>query len=297
MTGPYPHRLLFRLAFCLLLLAACPAARAQYEITLKLNKESYLTYEGVEATVTVMNRTGADVVLGGPNHTPWLSFGITDPHSRPVPPMRFHSEENIVFKAGSTISRTIPLTEQFTFSEMGNYIVVANVYHPPSQQYYASNRARGSFMNSKPFWSKSFGVPLGLPGAGGIRRYDLSVLKDLDHTNLYVRVVDEKSGVNLATFTLGGWIRVADPQLTLDKENKLNVLFMTLPHIYSHVVVDTQGNIVKRRYYKEINTNRPRIVVDPGLNVVVEGGESYDPTVDVPTRPTGRSIKDRPPGL
>ena len=72
---------------------------------------------------------------------------------------------------------------------------------------------------------------------------------------------------------------------------------MTLPHIYSHVVIDTQGNIVKRRYYKEINTNRPRLVVDPGLNVVVEGGEPYDPAVRAPSRPTGRSIKDRPPGL
>jgi hypothetical protein len=297
MTGSAPHLPLRLLALCALLLAAAPSARAQYEITLKLNKESYLTYEGVEATVTVMNRSGADVVLGGPNNTPWLSFDIIDPQSRPVPPMRFRSEDNIVFKSGTTITRKLALSEQFTFSEMGNYIVVANVYHPPSQQYYASNRARGSFMNSKAFYSKAFGVPLGLPGAGQIRRYELSVLKDLDHTNLYVRLVDDKSSTNLATFTLGSWIRVSDPQLSLDKENRLSVLFMTLPHIYSHNVIDTQGNIVKRLYYKEHETNRPHLIVDASGNVVVEGGESYDPTVVAPTRPSGRSVKDRPPGL
>lgn len=297
MTGSTPHLLLHRFALCVLFFAACPAARAQYEIALKLNKESYLTYEAVEATVTVMNRTGADVVLGGPNNMPWLSFDIIDPQSRPVPPMRFVSEDIIVFKSGTTISRKIALSEQFTFSEMGNYIVVANVYHPPSQQYYASNRARGSFSASKSFWSKSFGVPLGLSGAGQIRRYELSVLKDLDHTNLYVRLVDDKSNFNLATFTLGSWIRVADPQLTLDKANRLNVLFMTLPHIYTHNIVDTQGILVKRLYYKEIEANRPHLVVDSSQNVIVQGGESYDPSIVVPTRPAGRSIKDRPPGL
>lgn len=297
MTGSLPPRLLRRFALSVLFLAACSTASAQYEITLKLNKESYLTYEGVECTVTVTNRSGADIVLGGPNNTPWLSFDIIDPQSRPVPPMRFHSEDNIVFKSGTTLTRKIALSDQFTFSEMGNYIVVGNVYHPPSQQYYASNRARGTFSTSKAFWTKPFGVPLGLSGAGQIRRYELSVLKDLDHTNLYVRLVDDRSNMNLATFTLGSWIRVADPQLALDRENKLNVLFMTQPHIYSHIVVDTQGNVIKRLYFKEVDANRPHLIVDPAQNVVVQGGESYDPTVVAPVRPTGRSIKDRPPGL
>ncbi len=298
MTGFTPHFFPHRFALCLLLLALWPSvARAQYEITLKLNKENYLTYEGVEASVTVMNRTGADVVLGGPNNTPWLSFEITDPKNRPVPPMRFHSEEIIVFKAGSTITRKIALTDQFTFSEFGNYIVLANVYHPPSQQYIASNRARGIFSASKPFWSKPFGVPLGLAGAGQIRRFELSVLKDLEHTNLYLRLLEDKTNLNIATFSLGSWIHVSEPQMTLDKDNRLQVLFMTQPHIYSHLIIDTQGNLVKRLYYKELDANRPHLAVDTAHNVVVQGGEFYDPTIVVPTRPPGRSVKDRPPGL
>ena len=299
MIRPALHSRLHRHAFCALLLAAAAPAHAQYEISLKLNKETYMTYEGVEATVTVNNRSGADVVLGGPNDSGWLSFDITDPQARAVPPMRFRNQDVMVFKAGSTISRKIPLTEQFTFSELGNYIVVANVYHPPSQQYYASARVRASFSDSRAFWSKPFGVPLGLPGAGQIRRYELSVLKDLDHTNLYVRLYEDRSNLNLATFTLGSWIRVVEPQLALDKENRLHVLFMTLPHIYSHTIVDTQGAVVKRLYYKELDTNRPRLMVDETQNVVVQGGQSYDPAAaaTAPARPVGRSIKERPSGL
>ncbi|MCE9517953.1 MAG: hypothetical protein K8R87_00020 [Verrucomicrobia bacterium] len=298
MTGSPLHLPWRRVALCLLLFVLYPAAaRAQYEITLKLNKENYLTYEGVEATVSIMNRTGADVVLGGPNNTAWLSFEIIDPQQHPVPPMRFNSEDVMVFKAGSTITRKIALTDQFTFSEFGNYIVIANVYHPPSQQYIASNRARGTFAASKPFWSKPFGVPLGLAGAGQIRRYELSVLKDLDHTNLYLRLYEDKTNLNLATFSLGSWIHVSEPQMALDKENRLQVLFMTQPHIYAHVIIDTQGSIVKRLYYKEVEANRPHLVLDATQNVIVQGGEYYDPTIVVPTRPPGRSVKDRPPGL
>lgn len=286
-----------RALWVLLSILLCAQAHGQYEITLKLNKESFVTHEGVEAYVTITNRSGADVVLGGPNNTPWLSFDIFDPHSHPVPPMRFRSEENIVFKSGSTITKRIPLTDQFTFSEMGNYVVVANVYHPPSQQYYASNRARGSFMAVTPFWTKSFGVPLGLPGAGQIRRYELSVLKDLERTNLYVRLMEDKGNIHITTFSMGSWIRVSDPQLALDKENKLNVLFMTQPHIYAHMVVNTQGSVVRRVYHKEIDANRPRLVLDTEQNVVVEGGEVYDPAAVAPSKPGGRSVKDRPPGL
>lgn len=286
-----------RLAIAFLFLAAATCGRAQYEITLKLNKDTYLTYEGVEAAVTIMNRSGADVVMGGPNNTPWLSFDITDPHGRAVPPMRFATEENIVFKAGTTLSRKVALSDQFTFSELGNYVVVANVYHPPSQQYFASARTRAAFMDTKPFWSKAFGVPLGLPGAGQIRRYDLSLLKDLEHTQLYVRLVEDRTGLTLATYSLGNWIRVADPQLTLDKDNRLHALFMTAPHIYVHLIVDTQGALAKRLYYREIEANRPRLVVDPTQGVLVQGGAAFDPSIPTPTRPGGRSVKDRPARL
>ena len=180
-----PISLALRFLAVMLALAATPVVvNAQYETGIKLNKDTYLTHENVEATVTVTNRSGADVVMGGPNGDAWLSFDITDPNGKSLPPMRFNSEENIVFKAGNTISRKINLGEQFTFGDQGTYGVIAQVYHPPSQQFYASNRVRANFTDANPFWKPSFGVPPGLPGAGQIRRYELSLLRDAEHTNL-----------------------------------------------------------------------------------------------------------------
>lgn len=290
-----------RFAFCLLVLglAFVTTLSAQFETSLTVNKDTYITYEGLEATVTITNRSGADVVMGGPNDLPWLSFEITNPAGQPVQPLSMRAEQSLVLKSGATISRKVALSEHFSFSDYGTYGITANVYHPPSQQYFTSNRARANFTDAKKFWSKNFGVPIGQANAGQIRRYELCVLRDLEHTNLYVRLIDEKTELKIATFSLGHCIMVADPQVTLDRDNNMHALFMAAPHIYAHVTVNTQGRVSKREYHREILSNRPQLTsLAADQTITVQGGEPYDPTAaPVDAKPQGRSVRQRPPGL
>ena len=212
--------------------------------------------------------------------------------------MSLRSEQNMVLKSGTTVSRKVMLSEHFSFSDYGTYGITANVYHAPSQQYFTSNRARANFTDAKKFWSKNFGVPLGQRNAGQIRRYELCILRDLEHTNIYVKLIEEKTELKIATFSLGHCIMLADPQVTLDKENNLHVLFMAAPHIYAHVTVDTQGRITKREYHREILSNRPQLSALANQSITVQGGEPYDPTaVPVEVKPQGRSVGQRPSGL
>lgn len=276
-------------------------AHAQFMTNVALNKDTFLTYEAVEATVTISNRSGADVVMGGPNGQAWLVFDVVDPAGNRVPSLRVRSDETLVFKAGANISRKILVSDLNSFSEYGVYSITASVYHPPSQQYFSSNRARATFTDTKPFWGKEnpFGVPLGLPGAGQIRHYELSVLRDTEHTHLYVRLVDDKTGLKLATFSLGTCIMVTDPQITLDSNNMLHVLFMAVPQTYAHVTIDTQGQVVKRLYFREVKGNRPQLFVQEDQSIGVQGGEPYDPVAAAAGAgaPKGRSIGTKPPGL
>jgi hypothetical protein len=263
-----------------------------------LDKPSYLTFEPVEATVTIQNKSGSDVVMGGPNGQAWLSFDVVDPNGNSVPPVRLRTDETIVFKAGTTLKRTVRLSDYLPFSEYGSYGVIASVYHPPSQQYYASNRVRVGATDVKPFWEQSYGVPLGLPGAGQIRRYALCLLRDTEHTNLYVRMLDDKTNIKLSTFCLGTCIMVADPQVTIDSANMLHVLFMARPQIYAHAVVNTQGRLEKTpTFHKESPASRPQLVVQKDQSIAVLGGTDYDPTAAAVAPTKARSIKDKPPGL
>lgn len=285
-------------ASLLLIFGSWDTACGQFMTNVTLNKQTYLTYETVEATVTINNRSGGDVVMGGPNGLPWLTFEVTSPSGAQVPSMKVRSNEPIVFRSGNTMSQKIILSESYPFSEYGNYVVAASVYHPPSQQYYSSNRARASFTDTKPFWEQSFGVPVGLPAAGQIRRYSLSTLRDTERTYLYVRVLDDRTNLKVSTLSLGTCVMVSDPQLVVDRENKLHVLFMAAPHIYAHATIDTNGQVVKRLYYKEVATNRPKLVAQADQEIGVIGGEVYDPVAAAaPPKAKGRSVRQKPPGL
>ncbi|RBP37679.1 hypothetical protein DES53_11361 [Roseimicrobium gellanilyticum] len=286
---------------CLLLLlsvfAAVPA-RAQFETQLRLNKQNYLVGEVVEATVTIINRSGADVVMGGRNGQSWLSFEVNGPDGSQVPMMRSRADETFVFKAGATYRRKVLVTDTHPFTEYGNYGVCALIYHPSSQQTYQSNRMRATFVDSKAFWDKTFGVPMGMPNAGQIRRYDLVLVRDTQHTYLYARLVDQNTNIRLATYAMGPCIMVANPQMTLDSSNTLHVLFMTVPHTYAHMTMDSQGKVHLVGYHKEIKSNRPQLVVQADQRTIgVTGGQVYDPNSPAAAGPAVRSVGDRPPGL
>jgi hypothetical protein len=298
--NPTLRTLLFRAIMVALALAAlCPAARAQFETNIALDKTGYLTYEPVTATVTITNRSGSDIVMGGPNGMAWLNFDVTNPSGDRVSPVRLRTDETIVFKAGAKLQRSIRVSDYIVFSEYGSYGVTASVYHPPSQQYYASNRLRVSFTDVKPFWEQSYGVPLGLPGAGQIRRYALCLLKESDRTYLYSRVLDDKTNIKLTTFCLGTCIMVADPQVTIDSSNMLHVLYMTIPHVYAHATINSQGRLDRApTFHKEVGSDRPQLVVQNDQSIGVVGGVIYDPAVaEAPASTKARSIKDKPPGL
>lgn len=280
-----------------LLVLAPHSVSAQYLIDVKLNKKNFLTYESVEATVTISNRSGSDIVMGGPQGDSWLAFDVTDPQGHQVPPLRARVDDGFVFKSGETIGRTVPLSSAYSFSEYGSYNISARVYHPSSQQYYSSVRTRANFTNAKPLGLPlKFGVPAGFPGAGQVRSYNLAILRDDDRTYLYVRIVDEKTQLKLSTLSMGTIVLVNDPQLTVDRENKLHLLFMTAPHIYAQRLVDTQGAVEKPNYYKEIGSDRPHLVVGAGDSILVEGGEPYDPNAPGP-KTGAKSIGKKPPGL
>jgi hypothetical protein len=296
---PAPRRLASRVfILCLVLGALNSVARAQFMTNVALDKPAYLTYEPAEATITISNKSGSDVVMGGPNGQAWLNFEVTDPSGNRVPPLRLRTDETIVFKAGATLQRTVRLSDYVPFSEYGSYGVTASVYHPPSQQYYSSNRVRVSVTDVKPFWEQSYGVPLGLPGAGQIRRYALCLLRGTEHTDLYVRMLDDKTGIKLSTFCLGTCIMVTDPQVTIDSTNMLHVLFMARPQIYAHVIVNTQGRMEKApTFHKGVPASRPQLVVQKDQTIAVLGGTIYDPSAAATAATKARSVKDKPPGL
>jgi hypothetical protein len=272
-------------------------AHGQYMIEVGLEKKMFFSQEPMIASVKITNRSGTDVVMGGRGSN-WLQFQVMDAQERLFAPAVVETEENFVFRAGETMNRRILLSETHALSEVGHYALKAIVYHPPTQEYYESNRLRFEVTDMKPIWQQSFGVPQGLPDAGRVRNYSLHILRDDSGSTLYLRVTDERSNLRMATFSLGPINQAIDPSFVVDPQNRLQTFHLAVPGVYVHCVIDTAGKVVSREYYKEEKENRPMMATRGG-EVFVVGGIPYDPTAPPPTASeTGiRRASERPPGL
>ncbi len=284
------NRILLLLILCL----CCGQARAQYVTNLTLLKNQFLTGEPVVAVVSVTNRSGADVVVGGHGARDWLQFEITQSTGQRLSPVTIGSEEPITMKAGGTTKHTVEISGGYSTANLGSFTVIANVLHPLSGQFFMSNPERMTITDSKPnMFDQPFGVPEGFPGAGRQRRYQVILFRELDDLQLYCRLTDDRSNAYIATFLLGPAMMAVQPQISIDVHNKLHVLFLAQPHVFCHAVVNPDGKIHKRTYYKDPEGNRPEMVMT-NSGATVTGGEIFDPSAPPPKKKVLRKASERP---
>ncbi len=274
------------------------SAMAQYQVALELDKKSYVAQEPMMATVTLTNRSGADVVLGGPNGRKWMTFTMKDAMDRTLSPLDLTTEDPLVLAAGSTLKKKIRVSDTHALQDQGTYNVTVSVYHPGSGEYYQSNRVRFLITDIKPFGQPMvFGVPDGFADAGRVRRYVLMVSRDMDSSSMYFRLVDDVTGAKLATYPLGGITLAREPQVTMDRHNLLHVMFMTNREVYTYAVIQPDGKRKSIQYLKDTPPNHPMLFLTASNDVVLRGGQEFDPNAKAPEANKGRSISERPPGL
>jgi hypothetical protein len=275
---------------------------AQYEVALQLDKTTYVAQEPMTATVTIINRSGADVILGGPGGRPWLSFNVKDSLDRSISPLQATSDTPIPFPAGERISRKVQLTETHSLTTPGTYAVTVSAYHPPSGDYYISNRVRFVITDVKPYGTPLiFGVPEGYPDAGRKRQHVVMIYRDSERTYMYYRLVDERSGQKLMTYQLGPITVVRDPQITMDRGNNMHVMFLASPDTSIYCVVGPDGKLKSRELVRDAEGSRPQLFITRENNVVASGGQRFDPVKEQADRAAAanrvRPVSERPPGL
>ena len=297
--------LLFRSARCLFIpvAAACALlvgspAQAQFQVGLTLDKKSYVAQEPMVAIVSVTNRSGADVVLGGPNGRKWMTFTMRNALDRALTPLDLTTEDPVVLNAGATIRRKVRVSDTHSVEEQGTYSITTSVYHPASGEYYQSNRVRFVVTDIKPFGQPLvFGVPEGFPEQGRVRRYVLMVNRDMESSTMYFRLVDNLSEAKLTTYPLGAVTLAREPQVTMDRSNQLHVMFMTSREIYTYAVIQPDGRPKSVQYVRDVPEHHPQLFLTANNDVVLRGGQVVDPNAPKPVETKGRSISERPPGL
>jgi hypothetical protein len=283
--------------FLLLALLLTTSAFGQYATNLTLQKSNFIIGEPVFATITVTNRSGADVIVGGVGSRPWLQFQFEDGQGRVFAPVSISSKAALTLKAGGTTRHQVEIEGSASTSALGTYYTTVSIYHPLSGQYYASARARIAVTDAKPMFDEGYGVPKGYPEAGRARRYQAIIFRDIDSIQFYTRIVDERTKEYISTQFVGPISSSLQPQIAIDNQNKLQVLFMAQPRLFCHTTINPDGKIAKRSYYTdEEGSNRPTLVMTKA-GAAIRGGTYFDPAKPPQTNKGIRKVSEKPPGF
>ncbi len=267
-------------------------ASAQLEINLSFERDNYVSLETIEATVTIKNVVGKDVVLGGPGGTPWLNFQVHDSSGAPASPIRPVSVQPMVLRNGQTLERKFELDRHFYLSESGAYIVRAAAYFPELEKYNTSRPMRFNVQQPRPpKWQEVFAVPDGR----GYRRFQVFTFNDTTKSYVALSVIDEETKMVMSRTALGTVITEKEVQPALDRNKHLHIVYMGTPTLYVYQQMNAAGNITDRKYFLA-SKGAPKLIKDPDGSVSILGGTIFDPDAQ-PKRDPFRKLSDRPAGL
>lgn len=278
-------RLLLPLAFL------ASFANAQLVTSLRLSKTQYVAGEPVIAIVTITNHSGRNLVLQGEGRTQWLDFLIRNLNGSPVNAPRGTVFGALKIGAGQSMAREVDLTQHFYLVEPGNFSVAAVVRMPGGQGDTATNRAVFTLDPGRVFWTQKVGIP---NKPGQTREYRVINFSGGNSTQIYAQVVDNRTGMPLRTFPLGDVLSIRKPTVTVDRNQRLHVLFLSTPTMYVHCEVDSDGRLTKRNIHQRGPQGDPILLTSATGQVGVANSIPYDPKAAAAARAKVRKASDRP---
>ena len=271
-------------------LAALPAD-AQLAASLKIPKKNHLTGEPVIAVVTITNHSGRDLTLHSDGRYQWLDFMIKRSDGSPVNVRKRPLFGSMKIGAGQTMAREVDLSEHFLLHDPGNFTVTGVVKMPgQTLEGTSTNRAFFSQINSRPYWTQKVGVR-----GNNTREFRLIQFAGDSKTRLFVQIVDGKTGQYVRTFPLGEILTLRKPLVTVDRQQRMHVMFLATPTMWVHCVVDTDGRLVNRQIHRRPPQGDPKLITLADGSVQVVNSIPYDPKAEAERRAAIRKASERPP--
>ena len=275
-----------------LALAATGVASAQLSATLSIPKTQYVAGEPVVVVVTVTNHAGQILTFSGDARTPWLDFIVKDRHGESVTPKGRSVFGKMTIRAGESLSREVDLAQCFQLSEPGNFSVSALVHMPGDATGGASsNRVLFNQSPGAPYWTQKVGIP-GKPGQ--TREFRLLNFSGDEKSQIYAQVVDNRTGNNVRTFLLGDVLMLRKPLVTVDRLQRMHVLFLATPTMWVHCQVDSDGKLVDRQIHQRGTQGDPQLMTFGDGTVRVSNSVLYDQKAAAEAKAKIRKASDRP---
>lgn len=281
-----------RVSVATVMLAACLPVAGQIDVKLELPRRQFIAGESIGAVVTISNHAGRDLVFQGDGRVSWLDFVIKDERGNPMTTPGSTQFRAVQIRAGQTMSREVDLSGMFRVSKLGAYSVYAVVRLPGERTSgFLSNRLLFNVTTARTYWSQKVGVA-GRPGQ--VREFRLLTYSGDQRSSLYVQIIDDRTGHPLHTYSLGEVLMFRKPSATIDGQQRLHLLFLSTPSVWSHIVIDVNGRVVSRNLHKRGAVADPRLVTFGNGEVHVAGSRPYDPVAERQAKGRVHKISERP---
>jgi hypothetical protein len=272
--------------------------QAQIQVSFELDKKVYMSHEAVAGKLLITNSAGRDVVLEGRNGASWLDFQVTDSGGNLMSPVPGRPGlEPLVLGAGQTLEKKVYVNQRYPMGRLGMYRVRASVYFPPLGRYFRTRIQSLQITEGRELWSQVVGVPPGYKGEGTYRKYSVLRFDQQSQKEIYFRLSQADTGVVLTTYSLGKLLMVTDPEMGVDRQNRLHILHMGAPQASAHTVIDVEGKAQPQEFYFSEGENRPRLVRVASGEIVVEGGIPEEMQDSVYERDEFHKLSELPPGM
>jgi len=268
-------------------------AHAQLTTTLRLNKNQYLAGEPIIATVNITNHAGQELTFYGDGRMQWLTFILKDSHREEVTPKGRAAFGKLTIRAGESMARQVDLSQIFYLSEPGNFSATAMVRMPGNTgEGSSTNRVLFNQSPGAPYWSQKVGIA-GKPGQ--TREFRIVNFSGDQAAQIYAQVIDGRTGLNVRTMALGDVLMLRKPLVTVDRKQRMHVMYLATPTMWVHCQIDTDGKLVERQIHQRGPQGDPELLTFADGTVRVSNSIPYDPKAAAEAKSQIRKASDRPP--
>lgn len=268
------------------------ASDAQIAATLELPRKMYLAGERVIGVVRITNHAGRALVFQSDGRAQWLNFMLKDSAGNTINPKPTKLFGPMKVEAGKTMARTVELAKLFQLSEPGNFSVTASIRDPREKTVMGhTNKVFFIQSNGRTEWRQSIGL-----GRGNValREYRLVRFSDQQKSYLYAQVRDGTGTRKLSTFRLGEALSMRRPMATVDRNQRMHVMYLGSPTMWVHCVVNSNGGLESSGIHKRAPVGDPRLLTSGDGVVQVVNSIPYNPNAARKQEGKIRKATDRP---
>ena len=279
------------LRFLAALVALTASAYGQLATNLQFSKTQHVVGEPVLATITITNHVGRELILQGDTRMPWLDIVVKNTRGEPLSPQGRSAFGAVKIGPGQSMSRQVNLRDLFPLFDPGSYSAYALIRMPGSGEVTSTNRVLFNLDPGRLYWSQKVGVP---GNSTETREFRLIIFSGAQKSQLYSQVISGRTGLPINTFLIGDAMMVRKPVATIDRNQRMHVMYLATPAIWVHSQTTVDGMLVARDMHKVAQQGDPQLVTLPDGNVRVTNSIPYDPAAVEAARAKVRKASDRP---